>query len=73
MREELQFKDHKLSEWENLLISERGKIKSLENELEVLYTCFSVVLIIYCPERISELRLGTFWVIVLQQVIRLLQ
>ncbi|CAB3988874.1 kinesin KIF15 isoform X1 [Paramuricea clavata] len=34
MREELQFKDHKLSEWENLLRSERDKIKSLENELE---------------------------------------
>jgi hypothetical protein len=40
MREELQFKDHKLSEWENLLRSERDKIKSLENELEVIYTLF---------------------------------
>ena len=35
MREELHFKDHKLSEWENLLRTERDKIKSLENELEV--------------------------------------
>ncbi|XP_028392417.1 kinesin-like protein KIF15 isoform X2 [Dendronephthya gigantea] len=34
MREELQFKDHKLSEWENLVIVERGKLKSLKNELE---------------------------------------
>ena len=35
MRDELQFKDHKLSEWENLLRSEREKVKSLEHELEV--------------------------------------
>lgn len=34
MREELQFKNHKLSEWENLLRSEREKVKSLEHELE---------------------------------------
>ncbi|XP_046843442.1 kinesin-like protein KIF15 isoform X2 [Xenia sp. Carnegie-2017] len=34
MREELQFKDHKLNEWENLLRAERDKIKSLENELK---------------------------------------
>ena len=38
MREELQFKDHKLNEWENLLRTERDKIKSLENELKVSFT-----------------------------------
>ena len=36
MREELQFKNHKLSEWENLLLVERNNTKTLEDELEVM-------------------------------------
>jgi hypothetical protein len=35
VREELQFKNHKLSEWENLLLAERENTKTLGDELEV--------------------------------------
>ena len=54
MREELHFKDHKLSEWENLLRTEREKVKSLEHELEVN----RIKLALYNSYNITRLLIG---------------
>lgn len=51
LRDELEFKNHKIDEYENMLQAERHRVKDLEQELQVLdpyqYYCCLVTIFSY--------------------------